>query len=143
MVTRLRPCMNVEYTPPLPCPPLVPKAATNRQPSAGSSGPVMDPMFDQTVLGDASEAMGRVGTADGGGDPSGNGAGVAVPINFKELVVLTRRGGTHQCFRFLGMFYERSAEESTKKTKNLAYPQFVFFKEPNKKKGGGGVTKTK
>lgn len=54
-------------------------------------------MFDQTVLGDASEAMGRVRTADGGGgggggDPSGNGAAVAVPINFKELVVLTRRG---------------------------------------------------
>ena len=54
----------------------------------------MDHALDQTVLGDAGEAMGRVRTGDGGGDPSGNGAAVAVPINFKELVVLTRRGGS-------------------------------------------------
>lgn len=51
--------------------------------------------------------MGRVGTGDGGGggggeDPSGIGAGaVAVPINFKELVVLTRRGESRGFFEIV------------------------------------------
>lgn len=52
-----------------------------------------DQGFDQVVLGDAAEALGRVGTGDGGGSPgAGVRAGTAVPINFKELVVLARRG---------------------------------------------------
>lgn len=57
---------------------------------------LQDHVFDQAVLGDAAEAVGRVGTADGG-DPSGVGGAVAVPIHFKELVVLTRRGARVLC----------------------------------------------
>ncbi|CAN0141239.1 unnamed protein product, partial [Ectocarpus sp. 12 AP-2014] len=54
-----------------------------------------DQGFDPVVLGDASEALGRVGTADGGGSPGASGGGVgpmSAPIQFKELLVLTRRG---------------------------------------------------
>lgn len=51
--------------------------------------------FDQAILGDAGEAMGRLGTGDGIGSPGGGGkAAAAVPIHFKELVVLARRGTT-------------------------------------------------
>lgn len=52
-----------------------------------------DQGFDQAILGDAGEALGRLGTGDGAGSPGGGGkGGVAVPIHFKELVVLARRG---------------------------------------------------
>ena len=67
----------------------------------------MDHALDQTVLGDAGEAMGSVRTGDGGGDPSGNGAAVAVPINFKELVVLTRRGGSFRILFFQWLLTDR------------------------------------
>lgn len=52
-----------------------------------------DQRFDQAILGDAGEALGRLGTTDGPDSRGGGGKGaVAVPINFKELVVLARRG---------------------------------------------------
>lgn len=52
-----------------------------------------DQGFDQAALGDAAEALGRVRTGEGGGSPgAGVRGGAAVPINFKELVVLARRG---------------------------------------------------
>lgn len=52
-----------------------------------------DQGFDPAVLGDAGEALGRLGTGDGADSPGAGGrGGTAVPIHFKELVVLARRG---------------------------------------------------
>lgn len=52
--------------------------------------------FDQVYFGDAAEALGRSGAGSSSAD-SGTGVGsalgtVPLPINFKELLVLTRRG---------------------------------------------------
>ncbi|CAM9283295.1 unnamed protein product, partial [Pylaiella littoralis] len=73
-----------------------------------------DPGFDQTVLGDAWEALGRIGTGDGAGSPGAGSRGTtAVPIHFKELVVLTRRGKYKQIREILEPLPDRRFDPST------------------------------
>ncbi|CBN77180.1 Response receiver [Ectocarpus siliculosus] len=75
-----------------------------------------DQGFDPVILGDAGEALGRVGTADGGGSPGASGGGigpVSVPIQFKELLVLTRRGKYKQIREILEPLPDRRFDTST------------------------------
>ncbi|CAM9274089.1 unnamed protein product, partial [Hapterophycus canaliculatus] len=73
-----------------------------------------DQGFDQVVLGEAAEAMGRVGTGEGGSSPgAGVRGGTAVPINFKELVVLARRGKFKQIREILEPLPDRRFDPST------------------------------
>lgn len=62
---------------------------SSRESALSSTDALQEQGFGTAVLGDAAEALGRAATPDGGGPPGG---AVAIPINFKELVVLTRRG---------------------------------------------------
>eukprot|EP00752_Nemacystus_decipiens_P011149 g9905.t1 len=72
-----------------------------------------DQGFDPAILGDAGEALGRVGTGDGAGSPGGGGRGAAaLPIHFKELVVLTRRGKYKQIREILEPLPDRRFDPS-------------------------------
>lgn len=68
------------------------KALTGRIDATKSPETIQQQPFGTAVLGDASEALGRVGTADGGDTMGSAGGPPAVPIHFKELAALTRRG---------------------------------------------------
>lgn len=73
-----------------------PKAISSRYGQQGSPESFrqqdFDQGFDPVVLGDAVEALGRVGTGDASSQGTGSRGNTAIPIQFKELMVLTRRG---------------------------------------------------